>query len=105
MNLDPSIDRLLEFACPSIKYRIRKELLHQSISHPEMTALQAQIAQDDAVLKVLSWQQSDGWLAWAFHGYESMEAGIRLLCEKGVESDQPVLARALPALELSLIHI
>ncbi len=98
MNVEPSINHLLEFACPSIQYRVRKELSHQSTSLPEMTALQAQILQDEAVKEVQSWQQPDGWLAWAFHGYESMEMGIRLLCEKGVESDHPLLARALHAL-------
>jgi hypothetical protein len=99
MNVDPSINHLLEFACPSIRYRVRNELLHQSTSLPEMTALQAQILEDEAVKEVESWQQPDGWLAWSFHGYGSMESGIWLLCEKGVESNHPVLARALLALE------
>jgi hypothetical protein len=64
-----------------------------------MSVLQDQILQDEYVREVLSWQQPDGWLAWNFHGYESMESGIRLLCEKGVESNHPDLARALLALE------
>src|SRR5690606_15421666 len=33
-----------------------------------------------------------------FHGADSMEGGIRLLCEKGMEPSQPPLARALQAL-------
>jgi hypothetical protein len=97
MNID--VDQLLAFSCPSIRYRIRKEILCQSPSQPEMEKLQDQILQDKAVKAISSSQGSDGWLAWTFHGYESMESGIRLLCEKGVEADRPVLARALLALE------
>jgi hypothetical protein len=51
------------------------------------------------VKKVIHSQARDGWLAWNFHGYDSMESALRLLCEKGVEADRPVLTRALLALE------
>jgi len=97
MNIDP--DQLLTSACPAIQYRIRKEILHQAPDLPEMVELQYHILQDKAVQEVISSQGSDGWLAWTFHGYDSMESGIRLLYEKGVEPDQPVLAHALLALE------
>jgi hypothetical protein len=99
MNTESSTNHLLKFACPSIQYRVRKEILHQSISLSEMSILQAQILEDESVKEVLSWQQPDGWLAYTFHGFESMESGIRLLSEKGVESNHPVFARALIALE------
>ncbi len=97
MNIN--VDRLLASACPSIQYRIRKETLGQSASLPEMKKLQAQILQDKVVRAISSSQGSDGWLAVNFHGYGSMESGMRLLCEKGVEADRPVLAKALLALE------
>jgi hypothetical protein len=97
MNID--IDRLLDSACPSIQYRIRKEILCRSTSLPEMSKLQDQILRDEAVQAVIQSQSPDGWLAWNFHGYGSMESGMRLLCEKGVEADRPVLRRALLALE------
>ena len=45
------------------------------------------------------WQQADGWLGGNFHGKTGIEAGIRILCEKGVQRRQPVLAEALEALE------
>jgi hypothetical protein len=64
-----------------------------------MVDLQNQILQDEAVREVMSWQQPDGWLAWNFHGTKSIEGGIRLLCEKGVDRNHPVLANALKALE------
>jgi hypothetical protein len=64
-----------------------------------MRALQAQILQDEAVEAIFKRQQPDGWLGWAFHGYDSMEADLRLLCEKGVERDNPFLAKALHSLK------
>jgi len=94
----PAIDLLLSSACPSIQYRIRKELLGQAPSLPEMKILQDQILQDGTVKEIADNQQPDGWLGWNFHGYNSMESGIRLLCEKGVEANQPVLAKALSCL-------
>jgi hypothetical protein len=90
---------LLERACPSIQYRLRKEVLGQPASSPEMLSLQDRILEDGAVKEITGWQQPDGWLAWDFHGAQSTEAGIRRLCEKGVEPGQPVLRAALQALE------
>jgi hypothetical protein len=91
-------DRLLEQACPSIRYRLRLEVLHQDRSDEEMLALQSQILEDPAVKEVFGWQAPDGWLAWSFHGYPGLESGVRLLCEKGVDSRHPVLSNALQAL-------
>jgi hypothetical protein len=50
-----------------------------------MQELQAQILEDDLAWAVLGWQNDDGWLAWNFHGKESLESGVRILCEKGLE--------------------
>jgi hypothetical protein len=99
MRTDIIIEELLESACPSIKYRIRAEILGQSPTSQEMLELQDQILQDPTVQQVLRWQQPDGWLARDFHGTKSSETGIRILCEKGLSSQHPALARALQALE------
>ena len=99
MRFDSVTEELLESACPSIKYRIRSEILGQSSTSKEMAALQDGILQDPTVQEVLRWQQADGWLAWGFHGGKSTETGIRILCEKGLSSQHPALARALQALE------
>jgi hypothetical protein len=64
-----------------------------------MNKLQDQILRDQAVMEVLNSPGADGWLGWTFHGYDSMESRIRLLCEKGVEANHPVLACALESLE------
>ncbi|MBZ0286902.1 MAG: hypothetical protein K8I30_04760 [Anaerolineae bacterium] len=100
MRIDHALDELLEQACPSIKYRIRLELLNQSPTSGEMIRLQNQILQDDAVKEVIGWQEPDGWLRWSFHGTPGIESGIRLLCEKGMDRQHPVLAAALDALEI-----
>jgi hypothetical protein len=99
MDINSSTEQILPYTCPSIQYRVRKELLGFSSDLPVMYELQDQILEDASVLKVTASQGPDGWLAWNFHGYDSMETSMRLLCEKGVEACNPVLARALAALE------
>ncbi len=93
-----ALQDLLENACPSIRYRIRSEILGESIKTPEMKDLQAEILADHWVQKIFSWQQSDGWIGSDFHGENSMETGIRVLCEKGVEKSHPVFSKALAIL-------
>ena len=92
-------DTLLECACPSIQYRLRLELLGEDSQTSAMQELQKKILGDKKVQEVIAWQQADGWLAWDFHGQCSIESGIRILCEKGISPANPVLARALQALE------
>ena len=99
MQFDADIAELLDSACPSIQYRLRREILGQPTDNPAMLALQEQILLDPVVQTVLGWQGPDGWLAWDFHGAKSHETGIRILCEKGLDSRHPALARALDALE------
>ncbi|MBI5566324.1 MAG: hypothetical protein HY870_15605, partial [Chloroflexi bacterium] len=99
MSTATTLDELLERACPSIQYRLRVEVLGESRTAPHVPDLQRQILNDVAVQTVFGWQQPDGWLAWNFHGDKSTESGIRLLCEKGVDPCQPILANALHALE------
>ncbi len=93
------IPEILENACPSIQYRVRREILHEPPGSECMHALQCQIEEDPAVQEIFGWQQPDGWLGWDFHGSRGTEAGIRWLCEKGLDAGHPVLARALQALE------
>lgn len=99
MNMKSSLNQILPFTCPSIHYRLRKELRFQSPDSPEMADTQSRIFQDENVQEIINSQQPDGWLGRAFHGYNSMESGIRFLCEKGVDPTQPILARALNSLE------
>jgi hypothetical protein len=99
MDIDLSIGVLLEGACASIKYRIKTEILGHPASIPEMQGLQAQILEDGLVREVVAWQGPDGWLGWDFHGAKGTETGIRIMCEKGVDPRNPVVRRALAAVE------
>ena len=90
---------LIESACPSIRYRINTEISGRSAAIPEILVLQEQILLDPLVKEVVGWQQPDGWLAWDFHGAKSLETGFRILFEKGLSRQHPVLARALLAME------
>lgn len=105
MRLENTVEELLESACPSIQYRIRHEILDEPVTTDKMTALQGQILEDTAVKEILKTQSPDGWLGQRFHGYVSLEAGLRLLCEKGVSPEHHVIVRALQALETNIDRI
>jgi hypothetical protein len=96
----PAIDALVGRACPSIAYRLKREVLGQPSSDPDMRRLTDQIAGDDAMGRLAKAQAADGWIGHAFHGDGGHEAGIRLLCEMGVEPDAPVLRRAIEAVDV-----
>ncbi len=98
MSINSTIELLKNNACPSIQYRTRKEILGESITSQFMQDLQEMILQDDKVMEVFSWCQEDGWLGGYFHGNKEPESGIRYLCEKGIEGNNPTIIGALNAL-------
>lgn len=57
-------------ACPSISYRIRREILNEDTSKASMQSLQAMILNEEEVLRVLSLKKEDGWLGGCFHGVD-----------------------------------
>lgn len=89
---------LAKTACPSIAYRIRKEIFHEDTSSPEMKALQDKILSDPEVVRIFALQKEDGWLGGSFHGTDEPESAIRYLMEKGVEPSHPVVQGALRAI-------
>jgi hypothetical protein len=99
MSTGDAIELLLGSDCPSLQARTRVELLHEATSSPVIRSLQAGILDDALVRRVLGWRQPDGWLASDFHGRDSLETGVRVLCEKGLDRGHPVLVGALLALE------
>ena len=105
MQSKRAIEELLRLGCHSIQYRIRREVFNESVSTDEMKALQTGILQDEIVKKIIDSQAPDGWLGRRFHGYDSLEAGIRLLCEKGVSPEHVALANALLSLETNTVRI
>ncbi len=107
MDLKEYIDNIYGSSCPSIKYRINKEVLNKPDNDIEMINLQKEILEDKLVNQVFSWKQQNGYIGNRFHTAESKsnngasEIGIRILCEKGVNKDNTVLLEALEALNNS----
>jgi hypothetical protein len=89
---------LAKTACPSIAWRIRKEILQEDGASPEMRELQRRILEEPEVRRILSLQKEDGWLGGTFHGTDEPESGIRFLMEKGVEPGHPAVQKALQAI-------
>lgn len=84
-----------ERSCPSISYRIRKEILQEDISKSEMQLLQAKILNEDEIVRIFSLKNEDGWLGGLFHGIDEPECCVRYLIEKGVEPNRPIIKDAL----------
>lgn len=82
-------------ACPSISYRIRKEVFHEDISKTDMQALQSKILNEEEILRIFSLKKEDGWLGGQFHGVDEPECSIRYLIEKGIEPSHPIIQEAL----------
>lgn len=98
-----SIDFLLENANPSIRLRVKKEILG-SITAEEETELQTEIMSEPIYQLIANCQKENGWLGNGFHGpnknagpYENQEVGTKYLAEKGVGKSNPVLKRAMDA--------
>jgi hypothetical protein len=64
-----------------------------------MTNLQNQIMEDELVQEVIHWGEPDEWRSSTFHGAGGIEAGIRILREKGVAPNHPAITNALDRLE------
>lgn len=97
--LEKAIESLCETACPSIRYRIHKEILGASKNSSHMIQLQQEILGDEKVQEIMAWEKEGGWLGDKFHSGCGPETGIRILMEKGVEGDHPLILRALDALK------
>jgi hypothetical protein len=96
--IQDSIDYLLAEGCPSIKYRTKMAVLGKSASSNEMVCLQRAILEDKTVKAIMRARKRNGWLGRCFHGDGGLEVCVRLLREKGVDSNHPVITEALQAL-------
>lgn len=96
--MNETIRYLLDSACPSIKYRVKKEILNE-MSSDEEELLQSQILEDKLVQEFIERQSPDGWIEEDFHSEKGVETAIRLLSEKGVLPNQPSLKGMLGELE------
>lgn len=96
--MNKAIEFLLDNACSSIRYRLKKEILSDIDSYEEET-LQSQILEDKLIQEFLARQNSDGWIDEDFHSEKGIETAIRLLSEKGVLSEQFPIQKMLNQLE------
>ncbi len=98
------IDFLLSNANPSIRYRVRSEVLNEEVPLEEKQQLQEQILAEPVIQLIIACQKENGWLGNGFHGpnknagpFENQEVGTKYLGEKLVFKDTPVLNRAMDA--------
>ncbi|SCG84315.1 hypothetical protein DW1_2755 [Proteiniborus sp. DW1] len=91
-------DFLLANACPSIIYRVRKEVFNEMCLHEE-NSLQKQILEDKLVMEFLEKQNSEGWIDEDFHSENGVETAIRVLSEKGLSLKHPQIIKMLNELE------
>ncbi len=102
-EMQSAIDFLLAHANPSIKLRVKKEVLG-SITSQEEAELQEQIVTEPLYKLISTCQKENGWIGNGFHGpnrdagpYENQEVGTKYLAEKAVGKENPVLKGAMKA--------
>ena len=92
---------LIREGCPSIAYRVRKEIIQEPISRQEDIHYQNQICSEPKVQKILSWQGSDGYFGERLHTAPSKsriwthEGGVRCLLEMGLPKENENVWSAL----------
>lgn len=99
------IDFLLSNANPSIKYRVKKEVL-DCITPEVETELQAEILNEDNIQTIINSQKPNGFIGNNLHGqskkkgsgtFDNQETGVKYLIEKGVRKDSEVIKNAMKA--------
>ncbi len=98
MRYQHSVDNLIKEACASIIYRVKRDILCESIKVPEMLMLQNHIFQSGDIQELVSLQKENGWIGGKFHGEKEPESIIRFFIEKGLEGNNPIIVRALQAI-------
>lgn len=96
------IDFLLNNANPSIKLRVKKEILN-CISKEEERKLKKEILEEKLIKFIGEKQLETGWLGLGFHGssknagrYDNQEVGTKYMGEKGLKGTK-ILDRAMDA--------
>lgn len=95
-------DFLLAHANPSIRLRVKKEIL-KNITSQEEKALQEQILQEKIIRFISEKQRENGWIGLGFHGsnknagqYDNQETATKYMGEKALKGT-PLLDRAMDA--------
>lgn len=97
------IEFLLNNANPSIKRRVKSEILHNLT--PDKAALyQEQIMQEPNMQQIIAYQKENGWVGQWCHGsgkyseqFGNQETATKYLAEKAIDKNTPVLKRAMDA--------
>lgn len=97
-TINKTVKFLLDNAGPSIRYRVKKEILNDIESYEE-EKLQSHIIKDKLIQEFIERQNSDGWIDEDFHSEKGIETAIRVLSEKGVLSHQFQIQKMLNELE------
>ncbi|MBR5779726.1 MAG: hypothetical protein IKY21_03775 [Clostridia bacterium] len=102
MKFQKAIDFLLQNANPSIKLRVKKEILG-SITPEEEAELQALILNEKIIRFMAEKQQENGWIGLGFHGsnknagqYDNQETATKYMGEKALKGTI-ILNRAMDA--------
>ena len=94
------LEFLLENGGSSIKYRVRREILHEDRASSHMVALQNEILSRPKVRKILAAQHDDGWIGNELHGVhvQGLDSSVSYLLSSGVERDSPPMKSVAQAL-------
>ncbi|MCL2159701.1 MAG: hypothetical protein FWH48_09865, partial [Oscillospiraceae bacterium] len=88
---------LLENANPSIKRRVKSEILNDLTLH-EASEYQEQIINEPMIQKIIGFQKENGWIGTSLHGgFDTQEGATKYLAEKALNKDTPVLRRSMEA--------
>lgn len=93
MSKEEIIKLLISEGCPSIAYRVRKEILEEDISRQEYKDYQNLICAESKVETILSWQNPDGYFGTRLHTAPTgskiwtHEGCVRYLLEMGLENE------------------
>ena len=91
---------ILEYAPANILYRVKKEILKESIDSSEMLNLQEQIVNLPKVKKAFACQRDNGFFGSVLHGvyFDGFDSTVMLLKNNGVELTNPRMIKARKAL-------
>jgi hypothetical protein len=104
MDESSVLEYLMNNACPSIAFRIKKEILKETISPIEKTRYFSEIIKSPRIISILEIQHEDGYFGDRFHTPPSnskiwsCEGCVRYLLEMGLDTSYQPLKQALDSL-------
>ena len=96
-SIQSAITFLLKNANPSIKRRVKSEILN-NLTTQEAAEDQEQIMAEPVIQRIIASQKENGWIGDTFHGgLDTQEGGTKYLAEKALNKDTPVLKQSMEA--------